>query len=301
MIDDIRYLIVFAKVAEAGSFSAGAEALGLTTATASAHVSRLERSLGTALLYRNTRRLSLTRDGSAVLETAKDMLGLYQSGLARFHTSTAVEGEALRVAIPAALLQGPFMAALANFIRTHPGIHISLRCRDSREDIIGESIDLAFRIGELADSALKARKVCNLQRQVVAAPSLLEGRAVLLHPSALSDLPWIGLSMRPNARTFVGPSGERCEIRYRPIAEVDSVEAAYQLSLQGVGLSAPPLAMARAAIQSGALIAMITAWSLEPLGVSAVWPANVPADSGVHRLVEAMCQAMRVAGVSQDI
>lgn len=55
MIDDIRYLIVFAKVAEAGSFSLGADALGLTTATTSAHVSRLERRLGTALLYRNTR------------------------------------------------------------------------------------------------------------------------------------------------------------------------------------------------------------------------------------------------------
>ena len=76
MIDDIRYLIVFAKVAEAGSFSLGADALGLTTATTSAHVSRLERRLGTALLYRNTRKLSLTQDGAAVLETAKGMLAV---------------------------------------------------------------------------------------------------------------------------------------------------------------------------------------------------------------------------------
>jgi DNA-binding transcriptional LysR family regulator len=159
MIDDIRYLIVFAKVAEAGTFSAGAEALGLTTATASAHVSRLERNLGTALLYRNTRRLSLTRDGEAVLETARGMLSLYQSGVVAFKSAPAGAREALHVAIPAALMDGPFMAALATFVVAHPDLDISLRCRDSREDIVGESIDLAFRIGELADSSLKARKV----------------------------------------------------------------------------------------------------------------------------------------------
>ncbi|MEZ0534135.1 LysR family transcriptional regulator [Enterobacter sp. KB-221C9] len=70
MIDDIRYLIVFAQIAEAGSISGGAEALGLTTATASTHLSKLEKNLGCALLYRNTRKLSLTHDGANLLETA---------------------------------------------------------------------------------------------------------------------------------------------------------------------------------------------------------------------------------------
>jgi DNA-binding transcriptional LysR family regulator len=70
MIDDIRYLIVFAKIVEAGSISGGADALGLTTATASTHLSKLEKNLGSALLYRNTRKLSLTHDGASLLETA---------------------------------------------------------------------------------------------------------------------------------------------------------------------------------------------------------------------------------------
>ncbi|MDP1276639.1 LysR family transcriptional regulator, partial [Klebsiella pneumoniae] len=68
MIDDIRYLIVFAKIVESGSVSGGAAALGLSTATASAHLSRLEKNLNSALLYRNTRKLSLTQDGESVLE-----------------------------------------------------------------------------------------------------------------------------------------------------------------------------------------------------------------------------------------
>ncbi len=298
MIDDIRYLIVFAKVAEAGSFSLGADALGLTTATTSAHVSRLERRLGTALLYRNTRKLSLTQDGAAVLETAKGMLALYASGLAGFKAHGAPGREALRVALPAALVEGPFMQALAAFIIAHPEIDISLRCRDSPEDIIGESIDLAFRTGDLADSSLKARWVFDLQRQVVAAGSLLAGCAVPGHPSGWSGLPWIGLSMRPNSRMFTHPSGERCEIRYAPTVVADSVTAAFHLSLNGVGLSAPPLDMARAALERGDLIALAPQWSLEPLKVSALWPANVPAASSVYRLVQAMCTAMQGSGVS---
>ncbi|STW29822.1 LysR family transcriptional regulator [Klebsiella michiganensis] len=71
MIDDIRYLIVFAKIVEAGSISGGADALGLTTATASTHLSKLERNLGSALLYRNTRKLSLTHDGAKFARDSK--------------------------------------------------------------------------------------------------------------------------------------------------------------------------------------------------------------------------------------
>jgi DNA-binding transcriptional LysR family regulator len=298
MIDDLRYLIVFAKVAEAGSFSLGAQRLGLTAATASAHVSSLERSLGIALLYRNTRRLSLTQDGTAVLQTAQHMLKLYESGLSGFKQGTARGREALRVALPAALLEGRFMAAISAFIRAHPELDLSLRCRDSAEDIIGESIDVAFRIGELADSSLKARKVCEIERRVVAAPALLRDRAPPEHPNELSSFDWIGLSMRPNARTFVHASGEQCEIRYRPVVEVDSVAAAFQLSLQGIGLSAPPIDMARSASEQGKLIALLPHWSLEPLKLSAMWPSNVPAASPVHVLVEAMCRSLQTPAVS---
>lgn len=78
MIDDIRYLIVFAKIVERGSISGGAAALGLTTATASTHLSRLEKNLNSALLYRNTRKISLTQDGISLLETARSMLELYE-------------------------------------------------------------------------------------------------------------------------------------------------------------------------------------------------------------------------------
>src|SRR5690606_20994201 len=86
MIEDVRYLIVFAKVAEAGSFTAGAKALGMSTAATSQYVSRLEKNLGIPLFYRSTRRLSLTFQGAQVLQTAQEMLRLYEDGVVQLKT-----------------------------------------------------------------------------------------------------------------------------------------------------------------------------------------------------------------------
>lgn len=99
MIDDIRYLIVFAKIVESGSVSGGAAALGLSTATASAHLSRLEKNLNSALLYRNTRKLSLTQDGESVLETARSMLELYEKGVIEFKQRSVSTAGKLRISI----------------------------------------------------------------------------------------------------------------------------------------------------------------------------------------------------------
>jgi DNA-binding transcriptional LysR family regulator len=157
MIDDIRYLIVFAKIAEAGSISGGAEALGLTTATASAHLSKLEKNLGCALLYRNTRKLSLTHDGANLLETAKSMLALYEQGVIEFKQRSISTANKLTVSLPAVFLKSAFTRHLADFIKRHPGILLNISYSDTRRDIIADGIDVAFRIGELPDSSLKAR------------------------------------------------------------------------------------------------------------------------------------------------
>ncbi|MCO2092273.1 LysR family transcriptional regulator, partial [Pseudomonas aeruginosa] len=157
MIDDIRYLIVFAKIAETGSVSGGAEALGLSAATASLHLSRLERNLGRALLYRNSRKLSLTQDGTQLLDTARSMLELYEKGFIEFRQRAVSTRNSLRISMPAVFVNGDFTRHLAAFIEEHPDLDLGIACDDSRHDIIGDGIDIAFRIGDLPDSSLKAR------------------------------------------------------------------------------------------------------------------------------------------------
>ncbi|MDH5829049.1 LysR family transcriptional regulator [Luteimonas sp. M1R5S18] len=290
MIEDIRYLIAFAKVAEAGSFSTGAKALGLSTAATSQYISRLEKSLGVPLFYRSTRRLSLTFDGAQVLQTAQEMLGLYQDGIVHLKQRPSASRK-IRITIPAVLVRSDLMTQIANFIREHPDVDISISCSDTRYDIIGESFDLAFRIGELPDSSLRARQVHFLPRVVVASHALLAAYPPVAHPRDLSSLAWIGLTMRPNHRTLRHANGETCEIRYSPRIKVDSIEAAYQLTRQGLGLSAPPTFLARNELDQGVLRLVVPGWSLEPLKVHAVWPSNVPATSPVHALVKSLGHA----------
>jgi DNA-binding transcriptional LysR family regulator len=289
MIEDIRYLIAFAKVAQAGSFSAGAKALGLSTAAASQYVSRLEKSLGIALFYRSTRRLSLTFDGARVLQTAQEMLDLYQGGIVQLKQRPSASRK-LRLTMPAVLVRSELMAQIARFIREQPDIDVSLACSDTRYDIIGESFDLAFRIGELPDSSLKARQVYSLPRVVVASPSLLDGHPPPTHPRDLAELPWIGLTMRPHQRRLHSADGDSCDIRYTPRITVDSIEAAYQLVRQGVGLAAPPKFLARHDLDQGRVTEVMPGWSLQPLQVHAVWPSNVPTSSPVHSLLRSLAR-----------
>lgn len=297
MIEDIRYLIVFAKIAEAGSITGGAEALGISTATASQHLSRLEKSLGTALLYRNTRKLSLTADGARLLETAAALLEVYQSGVIDFKQRGSHVDSRLRVTLPAILANSRLMAQIGRFIVAHPALKIDLSLNDSVSDIVAESFDVAFRIGDLPDSSLKARRVGVLPRLTVASPALIERHGPFKRPEDLAKAPWIGLSMRPDRRVFRHPSGEDVEIAYTPRVRVDHVEAAYRLARQGVGLAAPPAFLAAADVAGGVVRDVLADWRLDALPVYAVWSANVARDSLTGRLIDFVHDALDQGGV----
>lgn len=286
MIEDIRYLIVFAKIVEVGSISGGAEALGLATATASLHLSKLEKNLGSALLYRNTRKLSLTDDGAKLLETAKSMLELYEKGVIDFKQRSISTKNNLRISIPAVFINSEFTKHVVNFIEKHPDVCLSISCNDSRHDIIAESIDVAFRIGELPDSSLKARHLFTLPRQVIAAKSFLAESEPVKHPRDLEAMKWIGLTMRPNTRLFrhVG-SGEVAQIKYTPHLRVDSVEASYRFAQLKVGLAAPPNFLSNQGIQRNEIVAVLPEWILDPLKVYAVWPPNITTSSIAYTLI----------------
>lgn len=292
MIEDIRYLIVFAKIAEVGSISGGAMALGITTATASLHLSRLEKNLGSALIYRNTRKLSLTHDGATLLETATSMLELYEKGVIEFKQRSISTRNTLRISIPAVFINSEFTQHIASFIREHPDVCLNICCNDSRHDIIGESIDVAFRIGELPDSGLKARHVFLLPRRVIAGSEYIAECAPIQRPEDLAQMKWIGLTMRPNARLFRHErSGEEVEIKYTPSVSVDNVEASYRLAQLNAGLAAPPNYLSDEGIRRNEVVAVLPEWTLDPLKVYAVWPPNIATSSIAYTLINTIYNA----------
>lgn len=286
MIDDIRSVIIFGKVAELLSISRAAKQLGLASATVSAQISKLEESMGVPLLYRNTRRLSLTDHGATLLEAARAMSAAYEQGMSALRQQSPAGGALLRIAAPAVLINcTPFLTAMTEFFATQPSLRVELSFSDLRTDLIGEGLDVAFRIGELPDSGLRSRQVFKLDRVVVAASKLLATAKSIVHPSDLGAMPWIGLSMRSPTRVFVGPDGERVEVRCRPRITTDNVEAAMRLASLGLGLAAPPRALFDR-MKDPALEPVLPAWHLEPLDIHAVWPANASPEGAAHRLVQ---------------
>lgn len=286
MIEDIRYLIIFAKVAEMGSISKGAKALGLSNATVSLHLARLEKNLECALFYRNTRQITLTNDGKILLETAKSILELYENGLVEFKQRAITTKSKLNISIPAIFIKGPFLKYIYSFCEDYPDLTLNIICDDQRNDIVAENIDVAFRIGELPDSSLKAKYLFQLPRSIVATPQFLKQYKEVRNPQDLEVMKWIGLSMRPNVRILINTSTkEEVEINYSPNISVNNVEASYQLMKLDAGLAAPPDYLTCEEIKMHKVIRVLPQWKLSPLNVYAIWPANVPVNSIAYKLI----------------
>lgn len=286
MLKDVRYLLVFAKVVQSGSFRAAAESLDMSVSSASLYVSKLEESLGVALLYRSTRKLSLTQDGEAVFDIAQQMLQLYSENLYGYKDSHRHTGGKLKVAIPAILIRSRLVCKIVAFASREPRLQLHLQCSDHHNDIIGEGIDLAIRLGNMPNSGLKARKIFDLDRTLVGSDAFLQRYGSPTHPRDLQELPWIGLSMRPSSRTFVHPQQGSCEISYNPVSTVDNVEASYRLAVCGLGLAVPPKFLFN---PDDGVRELLPEWRLPPLPAYAVWPANAPGDGPAQRLVTHLC------------
>lgn len=283
-IGNIRYILVFAKVVEAGSFTAAGRALNMSTATTSLHVSRLEENLGVALLYRNTRKLSLTNEGENLYSSSSAIMELYEKEFANKDWNQLGKApRKFKIAIPAILVRSSLLTEISRFFSQHPDIQVALSCNDNHNDIVGEAIDIAVRLGDLPDSSLKARQLFMVERKVVGTGDLSDKLSRIEHPSQLESLRWIGLSMRRNNRRFTHVSGEQCEISYTPNFVVDSVEASYRLACHGVGIAAPPAFLID---ERDEVKPILTDWRLEPLPAYAIWPANISSGSITYELIE---------------
>ncbi|ABC30634.1 Transcriptional regulator [Hahella chejuensis KCTC 2396] len=299
MIDELRALAVFAKTVEAGSFRAAASALSLSPSVVSHHISGLETRLGVALLYRSTRRLSLTSEGERLFDHAKTMLAAAEAGLNAIIEQAAEPTGKLTITAPAVLARGPFTADVAAFALAFPKISLFINYSDIRQDLIRDGIDLAIRIGEMADSSLKSKKLFDLTRRLVAAPGYLKNRPTPNHPADLLQWEWIGLKMRPNYKLLHSASGERQRIDFTPRITVDSIDAVCQLAAAGLGLATPPAFLVEDDLRNGRLCEPLPAWRVDTLGVYAVWPPNAARESLTYRFIQFL-QSRRERG-SHDL
>jgi len=197
MSPDADDLLLFARVAESGSFSRAAERVQLPKSTVSRRIAALERRLGERLLQRTTRKLVITEFGQGVLDHARAMSEEVDAALAFALSRQARPSGRLRVSMPGDFASLALERPLAEFIRDYPQVALELDLSPRRVDLIGENFDLAIRMGELPDdSQLAARRLAVFTTGLYAAPSLLREHGEPLAPEALHTMPALMLLSR---------------------------------------------------------------------------------------------------------
>ncbi|MCZ4279469.1 LysR family transcriptional regulator [Kiloniella laminariae] len=298
MIDDLRAMAVFAKTVETGSFRAAAKLLGLSPSVVSHHVSQLEARLGVALLYRSTRRLSLTSEGEKMFEASREMMTAAESGLDAVAGSASEASGKLTITLPAGFIGGPLVDDLAAFALAFPRVELAISFTDHQQDLIREGIDLAVRAGTLQDSSLKSKKLFDLGRKLVGSREYCAGRSLPKQPSDLLGWNYIGLRMRPNNKLLIDSSGNHERIDYVPRIVVDDIHAVCQFTLAGLGLSSPPDYLVDQELSRGTLVEVLPAWRVENLPVYAIWPPNAPRTSLTFRCVAFLEERVKERGRS---
>ncbi|WP_428240022.1 LysR family transcriptional regulator [Gynuella sp.] len=286
MIDDLRALAIFAETVRLKSFRQAARALGLSPSVVSYHVTQLEQRVGTALLYRSTRKLSLTSDGEQLYHHARAMLEIARRGLSDVVADGDDLSGQLKLTLPSFLARAPISTSLAHFSRQFPNLAMQIRYTDVRQDVVGEGIDLAIRAGGLPDNSLRARKIGEIERRLVCTPQYLNDRIRPLVPETLNDWDWILLEMLPAKRMLVHPDGKTCLLQCDGRLTVDSVEAMAHFCRQGLGLCTPPAYMVNADLSSKQLVEIMQPWKVQPIPLYAVWPGNELMNRNTRHLVD---------------
>lgn len=286
-LPDFEGWAVFAKVAEAQSFARAAAELGVSNATASKAVSRLEARLGARLFHRTSRRLALTDAGRGLLDRAQRILAEAEAAEGEALAQSATPRGLVRLAAPMSFGLMHVAPALPAFLEAYPDVSVDLHLDDDMVDVIGGGFDAALRIGALADSSLKARKLQDVGRVLVASPAYLNRRGRPEHPRDLSEHACLGYAYlaSPDVWRFVSRAGEEASVRPNGPLRANNGEAHVPALLAGLGLAILPEFIVWRHLESGALEAVMRDWSMPPIALHLVSPPGEPRPARVEVLL----------------
>jgi len=287
MLDELRQIAIFAKTVDHGSFRAAAKALQLSPSVVSHHVGQLEKRLGTALLYRSTRKLSLTPDGENLLESAHAMLEAAEIGLQQISNQSNQHSGVLRITAPAIFASSTLIDLFAEFALEYPNVDLSLDFSEMRRDIIADGFDIAIRAGDMKDSSLKAQKLFEFDRCLVASATYLKSNTLPKSPNELIEWNWIELApVRGKKIEFRKGRKRQTVLKKNSRINANSAQAVARLARTGVGLAVVPEFIAEPMIKAKELKYVLPDWTIDPIDVYAVWPSNAPKDGLIKQLVK---------------
>lgn len=297
-MDTLRQLQAFVAVVQAGSFVGAAERLGSSKAMLSRQVQELEARLGTRLLHRTTRRLSLTETGSAYYERCRQILDDLQEADAAASATTAQASGTLRINAPLTFGNLHLAPLWGEFLKLHPQVELDITLTDRVVDLVDEGYDLAIRIGRLASTTLVARRLAQDRMVLCASPGYLRHAPPLTQPADLSQHPvmayawWSG----GDVWTFTSPSGEPVQVTTRARLRTNSGDTCRAAALADQGVIYQPAFLVGEDVRAGRLVELLPNWPAPRIDIHAVYPSRRHVPGKVRAMVEFLVAAFRQPG-----
>ncbi|GAB4200786.1 MAG: LysR family transcriptional regulator [Wenzhouxiangellaceae bacterium] len=287
-MDRITSLKILNQVVEAGSFVAAAERLKLSTAAVSRHVAALEKHLGSRLLHRTTRSLSLTEAGRLYLERVNPLVDEWNAAEQAVRDKTLSPSGRLRINAPVSFGMRHLGAALSAFRQQAPDLELDVDLSDRVSDLAEDGYDLALRIGRLPPSALVSRPLTPIRLLLCAAPEYLRQAPPLRQPGDLQHhrcLIYSYLSQRYEWQ-FEDRSGRRESVRVKGAVTANNGDLLNAMAIQGDGIVLQPSFIAHQAIVSGELRPLLNEWQAPPLHLYAVYLHRRHLSAKVRALID---------------
>ena len=299
-LPDLEAWAIFAAVVEHRSFSGAADAIGLSKATVSKAITRLEEHIGQSLFHRTSRRLTLTEAGRPLADHAARILAEAHAAEEAARDAASSPTGRVRLAAPMSFGISNVAPLLAQFLAAHPGVEIDLHCSDARVDIVAEGFDVALRIGDLPDSSLRGRRLCDIAAHLVAAPAYLAAHGTPAHPSDLAGHRVLGYSNVLGPWHFQHADGSDIALRPRGPLTANSGEALLPTLIAGLGIARLPGFIVGPHLASGAVVEILPDWAPNPIGLHILTPPSPLRPARVEALIAFLSATLRDPCAGQD-
>lgn len=291
-LNDMHY---FAQVIAEGGFTAAARKLGVPKSTLSRRVAQLEEQLGVRLIFRSTRRLTLTDIGREFLAHCETVVAGAEAARDSIERVQQAPRGTVRLTAPMDVSRAMLAPALPEFMAMYPEVTVRLDVLNRRVDLVEEGVDVAVRVRPvIEDSSLVIRRIASSAAWLVAAPALMERLGEPAEPAALESYPTLSMAFADGRHrwSLQGPAGETVTVHHRPRLVTDDMLVLREAAIAGIGVVMLPAFVCHSAMAQGSLQLVLPDWQNAAGQMHIVYPHRRGLLPAVRALVDFLAKRL---------